>query len=84
MNFGQALYTGLTLADTLISNGPIDGVALQGPAMNIAETISRPIGYTLSLIRILFTYQNRREDLIYPIIQCDSWFVSSACIQRKT
>lgn len=70
----------LTLADALISNGPIDEFALQGPAMNISEAISRPIGYTLSLVRILFTYQHRREDLIYPIIQCDSWFVSGACV----
>lgn len=60
--------------DTLISSGPIDRETLRGSALDITESISRPVGYTLSLVRILFKYQNRREDLIYPVIQCDSWF----------
>ena len=72
------------LADTLVSNGPIDEIALQGPAMTVADGITRPDGYALSLVRISFTYQNRREDLIYPVIHCDSWFVSSACIPWRT
>ena len=67
---------GLTAKDTLITNGPIDKLALQGSAMKIESSLPRPVGYRLSLVRILFTYQNRREDLIYPVIQCDSWFVS--------
>lgn len=66
----------LTGQDTLISSGPIDEAALRSSAMNITESIPRPLGHTLSLVRILFKYQNRQEDLIYPVTQCNSWFVS--------
>lgn len=66
----------LTWQDTLISSGPIDAVALKSSVINIAESIPRPMTHCLSLVRILFQYQNRQEDLIYPVIQCDSWFVS--------
>ena len=67
----------LTPADTLITYGPINDAMLRGSAMKISNYTPRPDNYQLSLVRIRFTYQGRREDLIWPIIQCDSWFVSS-------
>ena len=63
----------LTAVDTLITYGPIDDAMLWGSAMKISD---QPDNYQLSLVRIRFTYQGRHEDLIWPIIQCDSWFVS--------
>lgn len=66
----------LTAVDTLITYGPIDDAMLRGSAMKISNYIPRPDNYQLSLVRIRFTYQGRHEDLIWPIIQCDSWFVS--------
>ena len=66
----------LTAVDTLITYGPIDDAMLRGSAMKISDHIPRPDKHQLSLVRIRFTYQGRHEDLIWPIIQCDSWFVS--------
>ncbi len=65
----------LTAVDTLITYGPIDEKMLRGSAMEITDYTPRPD--KLSLVRIRFTYQGRHEDLIWPIIQCDSWFVSN-------
>ena len=67
----------LTAVDTLITYGPIDDAMLRGSAMKITDYTPRPDKYQLSLVRIRFTYQGRHEDLIWPIIQCDSWFVSN-------
>ena len=68
----------LTAIDTLITYGSIDHYMLQGSAMKIeTDYTPRPEIYQLSLVRIRFTYQGRPEDLIWPIIQCDSWFVSN-------
>ena len=68
----------LTAVDTLVTNGPIDDAMLRGSAMKIETNYTpRPDNYQLSLVRIRFTYQGRHEDLIWPIIQCDSWFVSN-------
>ena len=68
----------LTAVDTLITYGPIDNATLRGSAMKIETNYTpRPDNYQLSLVRIRFTYQGRHEDLIWPIIQCDSWFVSN-------
>ena len=68
----------LTAVDTLVTSGPIEDATLRGSAMKIAtDYTSRPDNYQLSLVRIRFTYQGRHEDLIWPIIQCDSWFVSN-------
>ena len=66
----------LTAVDTLITYGPIDDDMLRGSAMKISDHVPRPDNYQLSLVRIRFTYQGRDEDLIWPVIQCDSWFVS--------
>lgn len=60
--------------DTLISSGPIEEGVLKNSTIAIDQSIPPPGGHTLSLVRILFQYQNRQEDLIYPVIQCDSWF----------
>ena len=65
----------LTAIDTLITYGPIDHDMLRFSAMKIYTP--RPDDYQLSLVRIRFKYQGRPEDLIWPIIQCDSWFVSN-------
>ena len=62
--------------DTLISSGPIDEVALKSSVIKFTESTPQPMTHCLSFVRILFEYQNRQEDLIYPVIQCDSWFVS--------
>ena len=72
---GPSVYW-LTAVDTLITYGPIDDDMLRGPAMKISDHVPRPDNYQLSLVRIRFTYQGRHEDLIWPVIQCDSWFVS--------
>ena len=67
----------LTAVDTLITYGPIDDAMLRGPAMTITNYIPRPDKYQLSLVRVRFTDQGRLEDLIWPIVPCDSWFVSN-------
>ena len=67
----------LTAVDTFMTYGPIYDAMLRGPAMEITNYISRPDNYQLPLVRIRFTYQGRYEDLIWPILQCDSWFVSN-------
>ena len=64
------------LLDTMITSGPLNDRSLLGSAIKIEDRKPPPTGYQLSLVRILFYRQNRLEDLIYPISQCNSWFVS--------
>ncbi|CAD6592999.1 MAG: hypothetical protein ASARMPRED_006874 [Alectoria sarmentosa] len=60
--------------DTMITSGPLNDRSLLGSAIKIEDRKPPPTGYQLSLVRILFYRQNRLEDLIYPISQCNSWF----------
>ena len=60
----------------MITSGPLNDRSLLGSAINIEARKPPPTVYQLSLIRILFYCQSRLEDLIYPISQCNSWFVS--------
>lgn len=64
------------LSDTLITSGPLNDHSLLGSAIKSEDSNSPPTGCQPSLVRILFYCQSRLEDLIYPISQCDSWFVS--------
>lgn len=65
----------LKVIDTMITCGPIDDTALRSSAIQLTEPSSASDGDILYLVRILFTDQGRLEDLLYPIEQCDSWFV---------
>ena len=62
--------------DTLITSGPLDDRSLLGSAIRSENRKLPPAGCQLSLVRILFYCQSRLEDLIYPVSQCNSWFVS--------
>ena len=62
--------------DTLITSGPLNDRSLHGSAIKSEHRKPPPAGCQLSLVRILFFCQNRLEDLIYPVSQCNSWFVS--------
>ena len=64
------------LADTMITSGPLNDRSLLGSAIKIEGRKPPHTGYQLSLVRILFYCQSRLEDLMYPISQCNSWFVS--------
>ena len=65
----------LRLVDTMITCGPIEDTVLRSSAIQMTEPGSASEGNKLSLVLILFTDQGRLEDLMYPIEQCDSWFV---------
>ena len=64
------------LLDTLITSGPLNDRSLLGSAIMSKDREPPPAGCQLSLVRILFYCQSRLEDLMYPISQCNSWFVS--------
>ena len=70
------------MRDTLVSTGPIDQAVLQVSDIAVTQSVPRPTVHRLCLVRILYNHQNRQEDLIYPVIQCDSWVVSKACGSR--
>ena len=68
------------LSDTMITSGPLNDRSLLGSAIRIEYRKPSPTGYQLSLVRILFYCQSRLEDLVYPISQCNSWFVGFSII----
>ena len=75
----ERLNTLLNIAkmpDTLITSGPLDDRSLLGSAIRSERRKPPPTEYQLSLVRILFHCGGRLEDLIYPVNQCNSWFVS--------
>ena len=59
----------------MITCGCIGETALQGSAIKVTNDSLLSSKAQLSLVQILFIYQNRLEDLVYPINQCNSWFV---------
>lgn len=64
------------LSDTMITSGPLNNRSLLGSAIKIKNHKPPPTEYQLTLVRILFYCQSRLEDLMFPISQCNSWFVS--------
>ena len=73
------MNTSLNIAkrpDTLITSGPLNDRCLLGSAIKSEHHMPPPTEFQLSLVRILFYCGSRLEDLIYPVSQCNSWFVS--------
>lgn len=62
----------------MITCGPVSDAALQGSAIKITRGEAPSDASRLSLVRILFTYEDKLEDLIYPVDQCNSFFVKSS------
>lgn len=62
----------------MITAGSLDKPVLWGPAVEQAESDAWPAPGRLSFIRSFFYYHDRLEDLIFPLSQCNFWFVSSA------
>ena len=54
--------------------GTADEACLRGPSINVTqrESAGKP---KLSLIRILFYHGLQSEEIIFPMSQCDSYFV---------
>lgn len=59
----------------MITSGPILDRVLRGSAIDTIDTILLSPQNRLSFVRISFSHQARLEDMIYPIKQCESWFV---------
>ena len=59
----------------MITCGPVSDKALRGSAIKITGDRAPSDASKLSLVRILFTYKDKLEDLIYPVDQCNSFFV---------
>ena len=66
----------MRIIDCLVTCGPISETALQSDSVITPPQSSIATREKLALVRIQFAYRER-EDLIYPIEQCNSWFVSS-------
>ena len=64
------------LLDTMVTCGPISERALQSSSVITYKPSSTSTRNNLALVRIQFDFQDEREDLIYPINQCNSWIVS--------
>ena len=61
--------------DTLVTSGPISEPELESSSILTNKIIPTATKGSLALVRIQLEHHGEREDLIYPLRQCDSWFV---------